>query len=458
MDNVAKLKKDIEALKKGIDNPSTPENFKDKMRSTMAMLQKQVDEASKGREPKMPPSKKGDEAPKAKKPRGSGKPNPDFAKVQKIAKELKAKDPSLKHTKAVSMAWEQVRGGGAPKKEAPKKEAPKKEAPKPTPKSRAKDLKERVKKNTKSKDRDGVRYAKPVGKRVSAEGNTYYEYRENRTDSNIGKRSYKKPRLFAKGGKVSQVSEEKLSDSQFKRYNTRLQEINNSQMDNDDRYRYVTELIHSFAPEASSLKNHKKLSLINMDYKLQQAFKNGERLGYMFKGEKSAKEASEKVLELLQNSNLGVKDLIEVKYMEVPNFIGVKGYYHIYSSIPLDPIDANKPYSYFTSTKYEDGGMTMMHGGEHYADGGRVSDMADYITKYDIKSIEVEMDGKKVTLEGSQLLDGIYVKKGCFMAGGMTYKRGGNTGNYNYKRSWKMDRARVATKQDYEKYYKRKTK
>jgi hypothetical protein len=300
MDNVAKLKKDIEALKKGIDNPSTPENFKDKMRSTMAMLQKQVDEASKGREPKMPPSKKGDEAPKAKKPRGSGKPNPDFAKVQQIAKDLKAKDPSLKHTKAVSMAWEIVRGGGAPKKEAPKKEAPKKEAPKPTPKSRAKDLKERVKRNTTSKDRDGVRYAKPVGKRVSKEGNTYYEYRENRTDSNIGKRSYKKPRLFGDGG--------------------------------------------------------------------------------------------------------------------------------------------------------------MMHGGEHYADGGRVSDMADYIAKYDIKSIEVEMDGKKVTLEGSQLLDGIYVKKGSFMAGGMTYKRGGNTGNYNYKRSWKMDRARVAMKQDYEKYYKRKTK
>jgi hypothetical protein len=337
MDNVAKLKKDIEALKKGINNPSTPENFKDKMRSTMAMLQKQVDEASGGsggsdvvkgikkavssmkttsRPPKPRRKSRGYgegydisedemrdyEPEKPKKPRGSGKPNPDFAKVQQIAKELKAKDPSLKHTKAVSMAWEIVRGGGAPKKEAPKKEAPKKEAPKPkpTPKSRAKDLKERVKRNTTSKDRDGVRYAKPVGKRVSAEGNTYYEYRENRTDSNIGKRSYKKPRLFGDGG--------------------------------------------------------------------------------------------------------------------------------------------------------------MMHGGEHYADGGRVSDMADYIAKYDIKSIEVEMDGKKVTLEGSQLLDGIYVKKGSFMAGGMTYKRGGNTGNYNYKRSWKMDRARVAMKQDYEKYYKRKTK
>lgn len=417
MDNVAKLKKDIEALKKGIDNPSTPENFKDKMRSTMAMLQKQVDEASGGsggsdvvkgikkavssmkttsRPPKTRRKSRGYgegydisedemrdyEPEKPKKPRGKGKPNPDFAKVQKIAKELKAKDPSLKHTKAVSMAWEQVRGGGAPKKEAPKKEAPKKEAPKPTPKSRAKDLKERVKKNTKSKDRDGVRYAKPVGKRVSKEGNTYYEYRENRTDSNIGKRSYKKPRLFAKGGNVGE-------------FNVGQSVIIRSDNDNEnyDKYR-GKELV--ITHKATSEKEHR--------------------------GYDSSMEGQ------------GLYDFVVRKTGE---------------TVPFSLYD-------YEIEQYSRGGM--MHGGEHYADGGRVSDMADYITKYDIKSIEVEMDGKKVTLEGSQLLDGIYVKKGSFMAGGMTYKRGGNTGNYNYKRSYKLDRARIAMSEPYERYYKRKTK
>jgi hypothetical protein len=37
-------------------------------------------------------------------------------------------------------------------------------------------------------------------------------------------------------------------------------------------------------------------------------------------------------------------------------------------------------------------------------------------------------------------------------------KRGGDTGNYNYGRSYFQDRARIAKGQDYEKYYNRKGK
>jgi hypothetical protein len=66
---------------------------------------------------------------------------------------------------------------------------------------------------------------------------------------------------------------------------------------------------------------------------------------------------------------------------------------------------------------YADGGMM-------YEDGGRLSDMADYVTKYKVKSVEVEMDGKTVTLDGSQLMDGIYVKKNSFEYGGMMAKGG----------------------------------
>ena len=409
MDNVAKLKKDIEALKKGIDNPSTPENFKDKMRSTMAMLQKKLKESSgesggsgvvrgvmsavnsmptTSRPPKPRRKPRGygegydisedemrdyepEKPTKPTKPRGSGKPNPDFAKVQQIAKELKAKDPSLKHTKAVSMAWEQIRGGSKPAK-------PAKPASKPSARERASALRGRIKEVGSSysyrqngavrtfqrdKDKDGVRYAKPVGKRVSADGNTYYEYRDNRADSNIGKRSYKKPRLFAKGGEA----ENPLS-----------------------YYKYSTK-------------------------KVKIAFNGKIQMGSFY----SADEAMDAIKKQAQTKE-------ELTHYSIVT--------------PDKVIHLGKEYAV------------------RYADGGRVSDMADYIAKYDIKSIEVEMDGKKVTLEGSQLLDGIYVKKGSFMAGGMTYQRGGNTGNYNYKRSWKMDRARVAMKQDYEKYYKRKTK
>jgi hypothetical protein len=274
MDKVAKLRNELEALQKGIDNPSTPANFKEKMRSTMTVIQGKIDAELK--KEGTPEKKTRKSAPKKESSRGGRKDNASFKKAQEIAKELKAKDPSLPHTKAISMAWASMKGE-APKKETPKKEAPKKEAPKKEDtKTRAKNLKAKVKKVggtysykvkgetktfTRDKDKDGVRYAKPVGKRVSAEGNTYYEYRDNRADTNIGKSSYKKPRLFDKGG-----------------------------------------------------------------------------------------------------------------YM--------------------------------------------------YEDGGRLSDMADYVTKYKVKSVEVEMDGKTVTLDGSQLMDGIYVKKNSFEYGGMMAKGG----------------------------------
>ncbi|MDD5133080.1 MAG: hypothetical protein PHD81_02875 [Candidatus Nanoarchaeia archaeon] len=35
--------------------------------------------------------------------------NPQLVEVQKIAKELKLKDPKLKHTEAVSLAWKQIK-------------------------------------------------------------------------------------------------------------------------------------------------------------------------------------------------------------------------------------------------------------------------------------------------------------------------------------------------------------
>lgn len=35
--------------------------------------------------------------------------NPQLVEVQRIAKELKAKDKNLKHTEAVSLAWKQIK-------------------------------------------------------------------------------------------------------------------------------------------------------------------------------------------------------------------------------------------------------------------------------------------------------------------------------------------------------------
>lgn len=56
--------------------------------------------------------------------------------------------------------------------------------------------------------RDANRKAKPAGKRVSKDGNVYYENRPNRTDRKVGDKDYVKGQYLAKGGKTAK----RLSD------------------------------------------------------------------------------------------------------------------------------------------------------------------------------------------------------------------------------------------------------
>lgn len=57
---------------------------------------------------------------------------------------------------------------------------------------------------------------------------------------------------------------------------------------------------------------------------------------------------------------------------------------------------------------------------EEYAKGGKLSSKAKYIPKRDIAEIEVEKNGKSKSIDGANLLDGVYVKKGT------KYAKGGN--------------------------------
>jgi antirestriction protein len=55
-----------------------------------------------------------------------------------------------------------------------------------------------------------------------------------------------------------------------------------------------------------------------------------------------------------------------------------------------------------------------------YAQGGKLSSKAKYIPKRDIAEIEIEKNGKSKSIDGANLLDGVYVKKGTkFADGGM---------------------------------------
>ena len=57
---------------------------------------------------------------------------------------------------------------------------------------------------------------------------------------------------------------------------------------------------------------------------------------------------------------------------------------------------------------------------EEYAKGGKLSNKATYIPKRDIAEVEVEKDGKTTFVDGANLYDGVYVKKGKFAKGGST--------------------------------------
>ena len=246
MEKKAKMLSELEELKMAEKDSSTPAEALDGIREAITNLQTKID-GYKERKPKAKAEPK--EATKTatvKKPRGTGKPNPDFKRVQEIAKRMKAQDPSLAHTKAISKAWAEVRGGAPAKTTKTAEKAPEKKAepkkldklkvtakPKETAKKavvkkaseapkKKNDLIEKVKRAKakvkrvgktysykqngevrtfqRDKKKDGLRTAKHVGKRVSKEGNVYYEYRDNRADVNIGKVSYKRPSLYAKGG------------------------------------------------------------------------------------------------------------------------------------------------------------------------------------------------------------------------------------------------------------------
>ena len=53
-----------------------------------------------------------------------------------------------------------------------------------------------------------------------------------------------------------------------------------------------------------------------------------------------------------------------------------------------------------------------------YAQGGKLSSKAKYIPKRDIAEIEIEKNGKSKSIDGANLLDGVYVKKGTKFADG----------------------------------------
>ena len=94
----------------------------------------------------------------------------------------------------------------------------------------------------------------------------------------------------------------------------------------------------------------------------------------------------------------------------------------------------------------------MRHGKtahNRYAKGGRTKNYK-YIPNKEIESITITQGEGSITIPNDNILDGAYIRRRY-----KAFGRGGNTGNYNYGRSWKADRERFATRQEYEVQYRK---
>lgn len=201
-------KEKLEKLKKSLDNKFIPDNMKEKIRAEIKKLETEIktDETITATEVKEEVKEIEKKVEKAL----------EVAEEKEEKEEKAEKKETEKAIKKTAMAVAKtIRKDGEKWSEARKRanDVMKKEKvdAEKTTKSELDRLLARVRKNkslmaelegVKDLGRDASRHAKPVGKRVSANGNVYYEYRPNKTD----RKTYGKY-AFAEGGDVEKPKE-----------------------------------------------------------------------------------------------------------------------------------------------------------------------------------------------------------------------------------------------------------
>lgn len=207
----------IEKLKKGLTNSQIPETLREKIRQQISRLEAEdkaneappKEEAPKEEAPKAEATPKKEPAPKkARAPRVAKAPTVRKPRVKKV---VEPKTPTTGKNTAMALAKE-IRKDGEKWTDAVKRASSEmKKGTKQIKKSTNTELKKLlalVKKRKELKGisgtdlkRDSSRKAKPRGKRVSKDGNVYYENRDNRTDR-LSPNYPKNAPLLAGGGGV----------------------------------------------------------------------------------------------------------------------------------------------------------------------------------------------------------------------------------------------------------------
>jgi antirestriction protein len=224
----SQVAQDIEDLEAVIESDFVPQHAKDKAKKELERLKASIKtEVKKVERPIKKAVDKAEtkvkkEVAKVEKPKKSrGVPkgtstNTIMADAHKLAKEIR-KDGEV-YAKAFARAMTQVKSGKKATPPTTKKKTitSKKRAVKPTTtptKKKTVVSKKRalrpVAQTKLGKQMDAQRQALPPGKRISKDGNVYYEYRENRADKFQPTKktvTSKKRKLLAKGGEVSKLS------------------------------------------------------------------------------------------------------------------------------------------------------------------------------------------------------------------------------------------------------------
>ncbi len=198
-------------------------------RGLVSWIDKEVSKAEKTIEKDIE-KKPAKSKPAKKKSPNAGKPNTYLTKMHKLAKEIR-KDGE-KYSEALKRASAQLKGTDKIKADKNKPKTKKKvilrkkasvSTPKKkktivrkkkstgTPKKKKKTILRKVKQTDRGLKADGNRKALPAGKRISKDGNIYYETRSNRADSS---KARTRGKLFKKGGDVSKrLFEDKYATS-----------------------------------------------------------------------------------------------------------------------------------------------------------------------------------------------------------------------------------------------------
>jgi hypothetical protein len=196
------LEDNIKKLEDGLNNPALPESFKGKVKAQLEDAQKQLKELEDAEKAAAKPSPTVEKKQEAKKEvvKEVKQSKEIVKKTSKILHKLKEKVKQAEPKKPVNIVKTAKAKAVAPKKVIEPKA--KKTSSAAIDRARKIAMKYRKKQHISTSkgdlEKDAQRAALPAGKRISKQGNVYYENRENRTDRN----PKKYPRL-EEGGDVS---------------------------------------------------------------------------------------------------------------------------------------------------------------------------------------------------------------------------------------------------------------